>query len=85
MIHTGNDAAEQSNLIAKYIIPYTPTRDRSSCDKENSEKCRINAQYHVRSLDGSPVIVCAKTFQSITLYSKLHAFESTVFTHKYFS
>ncbi len=63
-LHKNIDAASQNAFLMNFITPYKPVRERKRKDDVNRKK-RINAQYCIRKVDGSLVIVCAVAFRNI--------------------
>ncbi len=64
-MHKKTTAAEQNAFLMKYINAYAPARRRPR-KESTTRKPRVNAQYLLRKVDGTMLIVCAATFCGVT-------------------
>lgn len=66
LVHENKDCASQNAFALLYMIPQPPDPYRKRKPRTSGRRERIHVQYTVKKADNSRVLVCARSFISIT-------------------
>lgn len=69
-IYEHETAEAQNSYLTNFITSYKPV---PRGERKNPSRARLGSQYCIRKSNGELVIVCQKTFESITQMSKYAA------------
>lgn len=77
IVYSEPTAEEQNIILTNYMAAHAPARQTSTKEKPRNQ---TTVQYCVRKANGELVVVCAKTFQSITTMGKITLQSTLIFS-----